>query len=88
MKNDWNENFYPDRPQYRPASRVDVSAGTEMGPGLLSMRPLIGKGVPTAAKRVMGDDSVAGLTSPLQKQIKKFPNQAPRIRAAQASKKR
>jgi len=83
-----NSSYFPKKPLYPPGGHVDVSQGTAMPEGILSMKPLVKGGVPMAARAVKGGDAVRGLTSPLQKQLAKFPNQAPRIRAAQASKKR
>jgi hypothetical protein len=50
-----NPSFVPgsrplDQITGKATSGIDSSAGTEMGPGLLSERPLVGKG-PTTASR-------------------------------------
>ena len=43
--------------------RVDYSGGTEQPPGLLSMKPLAGRGLTTAAKQQLGGNADPNLTS-------------------------
>jgi hypothetical protein len=53
-----DNSFYPEKRMYQPGGHIDVSSSTAMPSGLLSMRPIIGKGVPTAAKHKVGNDRV------------------------------
>ena len=71
---------------YRPAGHVDVSAGTEMPSGILSMKPLL-KGNVTMAERGADNSTPNRITPELKTRLTTMnPEIAQRVRAVVARK--